>query len=179
MTREMSQPQAATKAARRLHGSISPSPSHSHPTQATRAERDQSKAHQMDSSALTKLGLGALAFNSALAVYNSWGDTGSIAFVLLADAALLLLFLCLRRFERARGGRREEDGGGRMNNSKGAALAALAGLAGARLAILEEELKAMFASGVAALMPPLVAAAVWAVAVATVGGGFWAFFAPQ
>jgi hypothetical protein len=52
-------------------------------------------------SELTKLGLGALTFNSALAVYNSGGDAGSVAFVLAADAALLLLFLCLREFERA------------------------------------------------------------------------------
>ncbi|WVZ82571.1 hypothetical protein U9M48_029825 [Paspalum notatum var. saurae] len=48
---------------------------------------------------LATLGLGTLAFNSALAVYNSWGDTGSVVFVLAADAALLLLFLCLRRLE--------------------------------------------------------------------------------
>ncbi|CAD6340323.1 unnamed protein product [Miscanthus lutarioriparius] len=46
-------------------------------------------------STLTKLGLGALTFNSALAIYNSCGDAGSVAFVLRADAALVLLFLCL------------------------------------------------------------------------------------
>ncbi|CAD6340318.1 unnamed protein product [Miscanthus lutarioriparius] len=54
-------------------------------------------------STLTKLGLGALTFNSALAIYNSWGDAGSVAFVLGADAALVLLFLCLREFERGGG----------------------------------------------------------------------------
>ncbi|CAD6341822.1 unnamed protein product [Miscanthus lutarioriparius] len=60
-------------------------------------------------STLTKLGLGALTFNSALAIYNSWGDAGSVAFVLGADAALVLLFLCLREFER---------GGGRGRDAK-------------------------------------------------------------
>ncbi|GJN29662.1 hypothetical protein PR202_gb17911 [Eleusine coracana subsp. coracana] len=56
----------------------------------------------------TKLGFGALTCNSGLAyafssigtVFNSWGDAGSVLFVLAADAALLLLFLCLREFER-------------------------------------------------------------------------------
>ncbi|RLN11452.1 hypothetical protein C2845_PM09G03200 [Panicum miliaceum] len=101
------------------------------------------------------LGLGALAFNSALAVYNSWGDAGSITFVLAADAALLLLFVCLHEFEQARGGGR----------SIKAAVWALTTL-----------LTAMFASRVAPLMPPAVAALVWAMAVATAAGGFWAFF---
>jgi hypothetical protein len=54
-------------------------------------------------SGLSKLGFGVLACNSGLAIYNSWGDATSISFVLLADAALVLLFLCLREFER--GGR--------------------------------------------------------------------------
>ncbi|WVZ82557.1 hypothetical protein U9M48_029811 [Paspalum notatum var. saurae] len=107
------------------------------------------------------LGLGALAFNSALAVYNSWGDTGSVAFVLLADAALALLFLCLREFERAGAG-----GGIRRDTGKiKAAVWALTTL-----------LTAMFASRVAPLMPPAVAALVWAMAVATAAAGFWAFF---
>ena len=59
-------------------------------------------------STLTKLGLGALTFNSALAVYNSWGDASSVGlFVLLADTALGLLFLCLclRDFEQTGRGR--------------------------------------------------------------------------
>ena len=107
-------------------------------------------------STLTKLGLGALTFNSALAIYNSWGDAGSVAFVLAADAALVLLFLCLRGFER----------GGRGRDAKiKAAVWALTTL-----------LTAMFASRVAPLMPPPVAAVVWLLAVATAAGGFWAFF---
>ncbi|CAN6165136.1 unnamed protein product [Urochloa humidicola] len=54
---------------------------------------------------LTKLGLAALACNSALAIYSSWGDAGSVAFVLATDAALLLFFFCLREIERAAAGR--------------------------------------------------------------------------
>ena len=42
--------------------------------------------------ALSKIGLAVLACNSALAIWNSWGDAGSVAFVFVADAALLLLF---------------------------------------------------------------------------------------
>ncbi|RCV20185.1 hypothetical protein SETIT_4G035600v2 [Setaria italica] len=110
-------------------------------------------------SALTKLGFGALAFNSVVALYNSWGGAGSAAFVLAADAALVLLFLCLREFERTRGG------AARDRNIIKAAVWALATL-----------LTAMFASRVAPLMPPVIGTAVWIVAVATVAGGFWAFF---
>ncbi|CAN6165131.1 unnamed protein product [Urochloa humidicola] len=110
-------------------------------------------------SALTKLGFGALAFNSALAVYKSWGDAGSVTFVIVADAALVFLFICLREFERARAGP-----AGRGRNIKAAVWA------------LTTLLTAMFASRVAPLMPPAVAALVWAMAVATAAGGFWAFF---
>ncbi|CAD6340273.1 unnamed protein product [Miscanthus lutarioriparius] len=104
-------------------------------------------------SGLIKLGFGVLACNSGLAIYNSWGDATSISFVLLADAALVLLFLCLREFER--GGRGREDA--KMK----AAVWALTTL-----------LTAMFASRVT----PAVGAVVWVMAVATTAGGFWAFF---
>ncbi|KAF8697623.1 hypothetical protein HU200_035811 [Digitaria exilis] len=105
-------------------------------------------------SLITKIGFAVLACNSVLAIHKSRGDAGSVAFVLAADAALVLLFLCLRRFERAGGGRRTK-----------AAVWALTTL-----------LTAMFASRVAPLMPPAVAALVWALAAVTVAGGFWAFF---
>ncbi|CAN6208730.1 unnamed protein product [Urochloa humidicola] len=107
-------------------------------------------------SALTKLGFAALAFNSALAIRNSWGDAASVAFVLAADAALLLLFVCLCEFERARGGA--------ARNIKAAVWA------------LTTLLTGMFASRVAPLMPPAVAAIVWFMAAATAAGGFLAFF---
>jgi hypothetical protein len=51
----------------------------------------------------TKPGVGTLAFNSALAIYNSWGDAGSVVFVLAAHVALWLLFLCLRQFKQGQG----------------------------------------------------------------------------
>ncbi|GJN29650.1 hypothetical protein PR202_gb17899 [Eleusine coracana subsp. coracana] len=108
------------------------------------------------SSALTKMGLGVLAFNSALAVYNSWDDASSVLFVLAADAALVLLFLCLGEFERA--------GRERGRNIK------------VPVWLLTTVLTVMFASRVAPLMPPVVSAVVWAMAVATPAGGFWAFF---
>uniref|UniRef100_A0A0A8YAB8 Uncharacterized protein n=1 Tax=Arundo donax TaxID=35708 RepID=A0A0A8YAB8_ARUDO len=106
-------------------------------------------------SGLTKIAFVVLTFNSALAINNSWGNEGSVAFVLAADAALVLLFLCLREFERAPG---------RGRNIKAAVWA------------LSTLLTAMFASRVAPLMPPVVAVAVWVMAVATAAGGFWAFF---
>jgi len=109
------------------------------------------------SGGLTSLGFAVLAFNSVLAIYTSWGDAASVGFVLLADAALVLLFLCLREFE---------QGGGRGRDTRiKAAVWALTTL-----------LTAMFASRVAQLMPPFVGALVWAMAVATAAGGLWAFF---
>jgi hypothetical protein len=95
-------------------------------------------------STLTRLGMGALTFNSALAVYNSWGDASSVGFVLTADAALGLLFLCLRDFER--------PGRGRDTKTKAAVWA------------LTTLLTAMFASRVAPIMPPLASALVWSMA---------------
>ncbi|XP_066374166.1 uncharacterized protein [Miscanthus floridulus] len=109
-------------------------------------------------SLLTMLGLGVLACNSAAAVYRSWGDVASVLFVVAANAALLLLLHFLRKFERARPG---DDDRGKAK----AAVWALTTL-----------LMAMFASRVAPLMPPIVGVAVWVVALATAGGGFWALF---
>lgn len=76
-----------------------------------------------------------MSFNSALAIHSSWGDAGSVAFVLAADAALLvLLFACLRAFERRRGRPRS----GRVK---------------AAVWVLTTLLTAMFASRVALMMP--------------------------
>jgi hypothetical protein len=108
-------------------------------------------------SCLTCLCFGALAFNSVLAIYSSWGDASSVAFFLLADAALLLLFLCLREFER---------GGGRGRETRIKAF----------VWALTTLLTAMFASRVAPIMPPAVGVAVWIMAVATAAGGLWGLF---
>jgi hypothetical protein len=70
---------------------------------------------------------------------------------------LLLLFLCLREFERG-------VGRGRDARIKAAVWA------------LTTLLTAMFASRVAPLMPPLVGGLVWAMAVSTAAGGLWVFF---
>ena len=111
-------------------------------------------------SLLAKLGVGALTCNSALAAYRSRRDPASLAFVAAAYAALLLLLLLrsLRGLERA-------PPAGRGRGRAMAAVWALSTL-----------LTAMFASRVAPLVPPAVGVAVWVMAVATAGGGFWAFF---
>jgi len=109
----------------------------------------------LQNSGLVKLGLGVLTCNSALAIYSSWGeDAASVTFVLVADAALALLFLCL--------------GGGQARRGRGRTKAAVWALS--------TLLTAMFAARVAPLMPPPVGAMVWAAAVATAAGGFWAIF---
>ncbi|CAN6172505.1 unnamed protein product [Urochloa humidicola] len=72
-------------------------------------------------SGLTKVGFAVLACNSALAIYRSWGDASSVAFVLAADAALVLLFLCLRQFE-------EQTRGGDTIGGAGGQYSALAGM---------------------------------------------------
>ncbi|CAN6172496.1 unnamed protein product [Urochloa humidicola] len=105
---------------------------------------------------MTKIGFGVLGCNSALAIYNAWGDAGSVAFVLGANTLLALLFLCLREFER-------DGGGGRGRRIKAAVWA------------LTTLLTMMFASRIAPLMPPVVAALVWGLAVVTAAAGFWAF----
>ncbi|KAG2609383.1 uncharacterized protein LOC120704998 [Panicum virgatum] len=117
----------------------------------------------LQNSGLVKLGLGVLTCNSALTIYSSWGeDAASVTFVLVADAALALLFLCLRELER-RGG-----GGGQARRGRGRTKAAVWALS--------TLLTAIFAARVAPLMPPPVGALVWAAAVATAAGGFWAIF---
>ncbi|CAL5044624.1 unnamed protein product [Urochloa decumbens] len=105
---------------------------------------------------LTKLGVGALTCNSFLAAYRSRGDPSSLAFVLVAYVTLLLLLHSLRRFERAPPADR--------------------GRSKAAVWVLSTLLTVMFASRVAPLMPPPVGVVVWAMAAATAGGGFWAFF---
>jgi hypothetical protein len=76
-----------------------------------------------------------------------------VAFVLEADAALLLLFLCLREFEWA--------GRGRDAKIK------------AGVWPLTTLLTMIFASRVAPLISPAVAAVVWLMPVAMAAGGFW------
>jgi hypothetical protein len=86
-------------------------------------------------SGLTKVALGVLTFSSALVIYNSGGDAGSVTSVLAVDAALVVLFLCLREFER----------GGRGRDAK----------TKAAMWVLTTLLTAMFVSGVAPTTMPL------------------------
>uniref|UniRef100_A0A0E0FHV3 Uncharacterized protein n=1 Tax=Oryza nivara TaxID=4536 RepID=A0A0E0FHV3_ORYNI len=107
---------------------------------------------------ISRAGLGILTVNSGLAIYRSRGDAAAVAFVLGSYAALLLLFSCLSAFERAPPG---SPARGRLKRAVWA---------------FSTLVTAMFAWKVAALMPPPVAAVVWALAVATSLGGFLAFF---
>ncbi|WVZ82528.1 hypothetical protein U9M48_029782 [Paspalum notatum var. saurae] len=102
----------------------------------------------------TRAGFGFLTFNSALAIYKARGDAVSIVFVSGSYLALLLLFRCLRDYEQARPG----------SPARRAAW------------LLTTLLTMAFAWKVAAAMPSAVAAAVvWALAVATIAGGFFVF----
>ncbi|BAF19850.1 uncharacterized protein [Oryza sativa Japonica Group] len=110
---------------------------------------------------LTALGFGFLTFNSGMAIYRSDGDRGSVAFVLTSYIDLVLLFACLRLFEKApRDSARREW---------------------LKVFVwgLTTLLTVMFSYKVAAIMPPVVAVIVWAMAFATIGGGFYAFFVHQ
>ncbi|WVZ77327.1 hypothetical protein U9M48_025206 [Paspalum notatum var. saurae] len=109
-------------------------------------------------SLLTLCGFSFLTFNSGMAVYRSEGDIGTISFVVFSYLDLLLLFLCLRLYERtpAESPQREH----------------------LKMAVwlLTTMLTAAFSYKVAAIMPFPVQVLVWAMASATVLGGFYAFF---
>lgn len=109
---------------------------------------------------VVKAGATLLTVNSGIAIYRSGarGDAGAVAFVVASYAALLLLFACLRAYERAAPG--------------APARAPLKRAVWAATALLTT----MFAWKVAALMPWPVAAVVWGLAAATVVGGFVALF---
>nr|CAB3466983.1 unnamed protein product [Digitaria exilis] len=117
--------------------------------------------HNLAPTWVTRAGFGFLTLNSGLAIYRSKGDPSSIMLVAASYSALLLLFRCLRDYERAPPGSPARDR--------------------ARRAVwpLTSLLTLAFAWKVAGVMPSAVAAAVvWALAVATTVGGFFAIFAP-
>ncbi|CAN6198413.1 unnamed protein product [Urochloa humidicola] len=104
-------------------------------------------------------GLGLLTINSGLAIYRARGDPASILFVSVSYAALLLLFACLRAYERAPPG---SPAGERARRARA-------------VWPLPTLLTMAFAWKVAAVMPSAVPAAiVWGLATTTVGG-FFAF----
>jgi hypothetical protein len=110
------------------------------------------------SALLTVVGFLFLTFNSAMALYRSNGDVGDISFVVFSYLDLVLLFCLLRQYERtaAESPRREHI----------------------RMAVwlLTTMLTTAFSYKVAAVMPFPVQVLVWAMAGATVLGGFYAFF---
>jgi hypothetical protein len=104
-------------------------------------------------------GLGVLTVNSGLAMYRARGDAASVLFIAGSYLTLLLLFVCLRAYERAAPGSPARER--------------------ARRAVwpLTTLLTVAFAWKVAAVMPSAVAAAVvWGLAIATTVGGFVALY---
>lgn len=112
-------------------------------------------------SVLTIIGFGFLTFNSFMAVYRSNGDVGSISFVVFSYLVLVLLFYCLRRFETT-----PPESPSREHIKMA-------------VWVLTTMLTAAFSYKVAAIMPLPVQVLVWAMAGATVFGGFYAFFIHQ
>ena len=96
--------------------------------------------------------------NSMVAIHRSRGDAAAVAFVVASNASLLVLFCCLSWFE--------------------AVPAGSAAKARARVGVwlATTLLTAMFSWRVAALLPGLMAASVWFMAVCTVVGGFYTLF---
>ncbi|CAN6208744.1 unnamed protein product [Urochloa humidicola] len=110
---------------------------------------------------VTGAGFGFLTLNSGLAIYRAKGDLASIFFVSGSYVTLLLLFACLRAYERAPPGSPARERARRAVWS------------------LTTLLTMAFAWKVASVMPSAIAAAVvWGLAVATTAGGFFALFVP-
>ncbi|KAJ4769814.1 hypothetical protein LUZ62_054071 [Rhynchospora pubera] len=110
---------------------------------------------------LTAMGFAFLTFNSGMAIYRSKGDAGSVTFVVVSYLDLLSLFYCLRLYEKSP-----------HNSSQRRIIKAI-------VWSLTTLLTVMFSYKVAALMPLPVAVVVWAMASATILGGFYAFFLHQ
>ncbi|KAJ3701390.1 hypothetical protein LUZ61_005095 [Rhynchospora tenuis] len=108
---------------------------------------------------LTGVGFSMLTCNSVLAIYRSKEDAWSVAFVVSAYFALLLLFWCLRSYERTAPN-----------------YAAQRWILKVAVWLLSTFLTAMFSYKVALLMPWPVALIVWGMAGTVILGGFYAFF---
>lgn len=107
------------------------------------------------------MGFVFLTFNSGMAIHRSQGDAGSVAFVAVSYLDLLSLFYCLRLYEKSP-----------HNSSQRKIIKVI-------VWSLTTVLTVMFSYKVAALMPLPVAVIVWAMASATILGGFYAFFVHQ
>ncbi|KAJ3686540.1 hypothetical protein LUZ61_015704 [Rhynchospora tenuis] len=124
----------------------------------TSSPQSYSKMENDNFSWLTAMGFAFLTFNSGMAIYRSKGDAGSVAFVAVSYLDLLSLFYCLRLYEKSP-----------HNSSQRRIIKAI-------VWSLTTLLTVMFSYKVAALMPLPVAVVVWAMASATILGGFYAFF---
>ncbi|CAN6172480.1 unnamed protein product [Urochloa humidicola] len=110
---------------------------------------------------LVGTGLLVLTLSCGAAVCRATGDTSSVAFVVASYVTLLLLFVCLRAYERLPPG----EAYGRRGRIRRAVWS------------LSSLLTVMFAWRVAAVMPYWPAALlVWALAAATTVGGFATLF---
>ncbi|OEL27124.1 hypothetical protein BAE44_0011857 [Dichanthelium oligosanthes] len=107
---------------------------------------------------LTALGFAFLTFNSGMAIWRSSDDSAAVAFVAVSYMFLVVLFCCLRWFERAPPG----------STTRGRLKVAVW--------LLTTLLTAAFSYKVAAIMPAAARILVWLMAVATILGGFCAFF---
>ncbi|XP_034587507.1 uncharacterized protein [Setaria viridis] len=107
---------------------------------------------------LPAAGFAYLTFSSGMALHRSWPDPGAAAFVVFAYVDLVLLFFCLRRYERAEPGSKLRD------------------WLKVAVWLLTAALTLLFSYKVASVMPAAAAALVWVMGVATVTGGFVAFF---
>lgn len=103
---------------------------------------------------VTTMGFSFLTLNSALAIYRSRHDVGSVMFVAVAYLTLLLLFQCLRLYEKA-----PQDSTQREWHKAG-------------VWVSTTMLTVMFSHEVVVIMSPLVALVVWGVAFVAMGGGF-------
>nr|CAB3475609.1 unnamed protein product [Digitaria exilis] len=126
---------------------------------ASRRTADPSPAMDRDGRPgwLPSLGFAFLSFNCGMAVYRSWEDPWSVAFVVVAYVALIVLFRCLHLLERA----------GHRGAGQGPKLAVWG---------LSTLLTVMFSYKVAAIMPLWGQLLVWAMGIFTVVAGFYAFF---
>ncbi|KAJ1691179.1 hypothetical protein LUZ63_015334 [Rhynchospora breviuscula] len=127
----------------------------------TSSPQSYSKMENDNFSWLTAMGFAFLTFNSGMAIYRSKGDTSSVTFVVVSYLDLLSLFYCLRLYEKSP-----------HNSSQRRIIKAI-------VWSLTTLLTVMFSYKVAALMPLPVAVVVWAMASATILGGFYAFFLHQ
>ncbi|CAN6243581.1 unnamed protein product [Urochloa humidicola] len=120
---------------------------------------DQQQIKQNSSvSWLTLLAFFFLTFNSGMAVYRSRGEVSAIAFVAFSYCDLVVLFLCLRRYELSPAGSPARE---RLKVA---------------VWLLTTLLTFAFSYKVAAVMPAPVAVIVWLMAFGTVTAGFLAFF---